>query len=120
VGTDNQPLERVCARQQRSSELEHRQCRPPRVHEDACDRVGELGITANAVAPGFVATEMTRATAHRVGVPWEEFKERAAGKIPVGRAGEPADVANVVAFFASEESGFVSGQVIYVAGGPRA
>jgi 3-oxoacyl-[acyl-carrier protein] reductase len=82
--------------------------------------LGSFGITANAVAPGFVATEMTRATAHRVGVPWEEFKERAAGKIPVGRVGEPADVANVVAFFASEESGFVSGQVIYVAGGPRA
>jgi 3-oxoacyl-[acyl-carrier protein] reductase len=81
--------------------------------------LGSFGITANAVAPGFVATEMTRATAHRVGVPWEEFKERAAGKMPVGRVGEPADVANVVAFFASEESGFVSGQVIYIAGVPE-
>ena len=82
--------------------------------------LGRFGVTVNAVAPGFIATEMTRATAERVGVPWEEFKQRAAASIPVGRVGEPADIAAAVSFLAGEESGFISGQVIYVAGGPRA
>jgi 3-oxoacyl-[acyl-carrier protein] reductase len=82
--------------------------------------LGRFGVTVNAIAPGFIATEMTRATAERVGVPWEEFKQRAAASIPVGRVGEPADIAAAVSFLAGEESGFISGQVIYVAGGPRA
>jgi 3-oxoacyl-[acyl-carrier protein] reductase len=82
--------------------------------------LGRFGVTVNAIAPGFIATEMTRATAVRTGVPWEEFKRRGAAAIPVGRVGEPADVAAVASFLAGEESGFVSGQVIYVAGGPRA
>ena len=82
--------------------------------------LGRFGVTVNAIAPGFIATEMTRATAERVGVPWEEFKQRAATSIPVGRVGEPADIAAAVSFLAGEESGFISGQVIYVAGGPRA
>ena len=71
------------------------------------------------MAPGFIATQMTRGTAERIGVPWEEFKAQGASKIPVGRVGEPEDVANLVAFLAAEEAGFISGQVIYVAGGPR-
>jgi 3-oxoacyl-[acyl-carrier protein] reductase len=82
--------------------------------------LGRFGVTVNAIAPGFIATEMTRATAERVGVPWEEFKQRGAASIPVGRVGEPADIAAAVSFLAGEESGFISGQVIYVAGGPRA
>ena len=82
--------------------------------------LGKFGITVNAVAPGFVATEMTRATAHRIGVSWEEFTRRGADSIPVGRVGEPEDIANAVSFFAADASGFVSGQVLYVAGGPRA
>ena len=82
--------------------------------------LGRFGVTVNAIAPGFIATEMTRATAERVGVPWEEFRQRAAASIPVGRVGEPADIAAAVSFLAGEESGFISGQVIYVAGGPRA
>jgi 3-oxoacyl-[acyl-carrier protein] reductase len=82
--------------------------------------LGRFGVTVNAIAPGFIATEMTRSTAARTGVPWEEFKQRGAASIPVGRVGEPEDIAAVASFLAGEESGFVSGQVIYVAGGPRA
>ncbi|MGI5350965.1 3-oxoacyl-ACP reductase FabG [Streptomyces sp. CA-250714] len=80
--------------------------------------LGKFGITANAVAPGFIATDMTAATAERVGMGFEDFKAAAAGQIPVQRVGEPADIANAVAFFADEQAGFVSGQVLYVAGGP--
>ncbi|MFC6010764.1 3-oxoacyl-ACP reductase FabG [Nocardia lasii] len=82
--------------------------------------LGKFGITANAVAPGFIETEMTAATAARVGVPFEDFKAAAAAAIPVARTGVPEDIAHAVSFFASEGAGFVSGQVLYVAGGPRA
>ena len=81
--------------------------------------LGRFGITANAVAPGFVETEMTRATAERMGVEWDAFVAARARDIPVGRSGKPEDVAAAMLFFASEEAGFVSGQVLYVAGGPR-
>jgi 3-oxoacyl-[acyl-carrier protein] reductase len=81
--------------------------------------LGRYGITANAVAPGFIDTEMTRATAIRMGRDPEEWKEEVARNIPVRRAGVPRDVANVIAFLCSEDASFVSGQVIYVAGGPR-
>ncbi|MFF9815857.1 3-oxoacyl-ACP reductase FabG [Streptomyces sp. NPDC014006] len=80
--------------------------------------LGKFGITANAVAPGFVATDMTAATATRLGLTFEQFKESCAAEIPVRRVGEPEDVAEAVSFFAGERSGFVSGQVLYVAGGP--
>ena len=73
----------------------------------------------HAVGPGFIDTEMTRATAARVGVPFDEYAAAAATQIPVGRVGRPEDVASVVSFLASDDAGFVSGQVIYVAGGPR-
>ena len=82
--------------------------------------LGPFGITCNAIAPGFIATEMTAATAARMGVDFETFKDAAAQQIPVRRVGQPEDIANTAAFFASEGAGFVSGQVIYVAGGPRA
>lgn len=82
--------------------------------------LGRFGITANAIAPGFIETEMTRATAERVGMSWEDFRAAAAADIPVGRGGTPADIAATASFFAREEAGFVSGQVIYVAGGPKA
>ncbi len=81
--------------------------------------LGPFGITANAVAPGFIDTEMTRATARRMGFDPQERIEAAAKVIPVRRVGVPRDVANVICFLASEESGYVSGQIIYVAGGPR-
>ena len=80
--------------------------------------LGQFGITANAVAPGFIATDMTAATAARIGIGFEEFKTAAAATIPVRRVGTPDDVAHVISFLVSEGAGFVSGQVIYVAGGP--
>ncbi|AUH69189.1 MULTISPECIES: 3-oxoacyl-ACP reductase FabG [Gordonia] len=82
--------------------------------------LGRFGVTANAIAPGFIATDMTAATAERIGVSFDDFKTAAAKEIPVQRVGEPADIAHTVSFFASEGAGFVSGQVIYVAGGPKA
>ncbi len=80
--------------------------------------LGQFGVTANAVAPGFIATDMTKATADRIGVGFTEFQQAAASQIPVRRVGQPEDVAHVVSFLASDGAGFVSGQVIYVAGGP--
>ena len=80
--------------------------------------LGRFGVTANAVAPGFIVTDMTAATAARVGMDFEEFQNAAASRIPVRRVGHPDDVANVISFLVSEGAGFVSGQVIYVAGGP--
>jgi 3-oxoacyl-[acyl-carrier protein] reductase len=63
---------------------------------------------------------MTAATAERIGMPFEEFKKAAAAQIPVARTGKPEDIAHAVSFFVSEGAGFVSGQVLYVAGGPKA
>jgi 3-oxoacyl-[acyl-carrier protein] reductase len=81
--------------------------------------LGPFGVTANAIAPGFIATEMTAATAARMGVDFEAFKDGAAAQIPVRRVGQPDDIAHAVSFLVSEGAGFVSGQVLYVAGGPR-
>ncbi len=80
--------------------------------------LGQFGVTANAVAPGFIATDMTAATAARLGIGFEEFQQAAATQIPVRRVGTPDDVAHVISFLVSDGAGFVSGQVIYVAGGP--
>ncbi|GAA1519771.1 3-oxoacyl-ACP reductase FabG [Agromyces terreus] len=82
--------------------------------------LGRYGVTANAVAPGFIETDMTRATAERMGVPFDAFVDAMVKEIPVARSGRPEDVAAAVSFFCSEGAGFVSGQVLYVAGGPRA
>ncbi|WP_410874233.1 3-oxoacyl-ACP reductase FabG [Nocardia sp. A7] len=81
--------------------------------------LGKYGVTANAIAPGFIETEMTAATAARIGMDFEEFKRAAAAQIPVNRTGTPQDIAHTASFLASEGAGFVSGQVIYVAGGPK-
>jgi len=82
--------------------------------------LGKFGVTVNAIAPGFIETEMTVATAARIGVPFSEFKLAAAAEIPVARVGTPEDIAHAVSFFVGEAAGFVSGQVLYVAGGPKA
>jgi 3-oxoacyl-[acyl-carrier protein] reductase len=81
--------------------------------------LGKFGVTANAIAPGFIQTEMTKATAERIGRDWQEYVAERAAAIPVARAGVPEDIAHTVSFFVSEGAGFVSGQVVYVAGGPR-
>jgi 3-oxoacyl-[acyl-carrier protein] reductase len=81
--------------------------------------LGRFGVTANAVAPGFIVTDMTAATAQRMGMDFEEFQKAAAEQTPVRRIGRPEDIAATVSFLVSDEAGFVSGQVIYVAGGPR-
>src|SRR5712691_4891051 len=80
--------------------------------------LGKFGITANAVAPGFIATDMTATTAERVGISFEDFQKAAAERIPVRRVGQGSDVAHTISFLVSEGASFVSGQVIYVAGGP--
>lgn len=82
--------------------------------------LGRYGVTVNSVAPGFIETEMTCATAERMGVDWEEFVAAREKEIPVGRGGKPEDVAAAILYFTSKESSFVSGQVLYVAGGPKA
>nr|WP_081841220.1 beta-ketoacyl-ACP reductase [Alicyclobacillus macrosporangiidus] len=79
--------------------------------------LGPFNINVNAVAPGFIDTDMTRATAQRVGMDPEQFKQAAIERIPLRRVGQPRDVANVIAFLASDDASYVSGQVIYVHGG---
>jgi len=82
--------------------------------------LGKFGVTANCIAPGFVISEMTRATAARIGADWDDYVAARAAQIPVARAGQVDDIAHAVSFFVSEGASFVSGQVLYVAGGPRA
>ena len=81
--------------------------------------LGRYGITANAVAPGFVETAMTAAVAARIGMSFDTMKEQALADIVVGRVGQPEDIANAVSFFVDERAGFVTGQILYVAGAPR-
>ncbi len=81
--------------------------------------LGRYGVTVNSVAPGFIETEMTRETAARLGVGFEDMVASAVEDIPAGRSGKPNDVAAAILFFASEEASFVNGQVLYVAGGPK-
>ncbi|GAA0671744.1 3-oxoacyl-ACP reductase FabG [Kitasatospora atroaurantiaca] len=81
--------------------------------------LGKFGVTVNAIAPGFIVTEMTAATATRLGLGFEDFQAMAVAEIPVGRVGRPEDIAATASFLVRDEASFVSGQVIYVAGGPR-
>jgi 3-oxoacyl-[acyl-carrier protein] reductase len=79
--------------------------------------LGRYGVTVNAVAPGFVASEMTEATADRLGVDFEEFQRRIAGGTAAGRIGQPEDIAQAIAFLASDAASYITGQTIYVDGG---
>jgi len=81
--------------------------------------LGRFGVTANAIAPGFVETEMTLASAARQGLDYDEWKLAAAREIPAGRIGKQEDIAAVASFLCREEAGYVSGQVIYVNGGAK-
>lgn len=81
--------------------------------------LGPFGITANAVAPGFIVTEMTAQLAERLGTTLEAFTEERAAITPVRRAGSPADIAGVIAFLASDDASFITGQTIYADGGRR-
>jgi 3-oxoacyl-[acyl-carrier protein] reductase len=81
--------------------------------------LGKFGVTANAIAPGFVETDMTMASAARQGLDYEEWKLTAARDIPLGRIGTPEDIAAVASFLCREEAGYVSGQVIFVNGGAK-
>ena len=80
--------------------------------------MGKFGITANAVAPHFIATDMAAAMADKLKMSFEDLVETYKKQISVGRVGQPADVAHTVSYLVSDGAGFVSGQVIYVAGGP--
>jgi 3-oxoacyl-[acyl-carrier protein] reductase len=81
--------------------------------------LGPYGIRANAVAPGFVATSMTDAMAARLGSTPEAIQQSYANSIPLQRVGQPEDIAAVIAFLASDEAAYVSGQTVYVHGGGR-
>ena len=81
--------------------------------------LGPFGVTVNAIAPGFIATDMTAATAARLKMSVEDFHQAASEQIPLRRVGQPEDIAGVVSFLVSEDASYVSGQVIYVAGGPK-
>lgn len=81
--------------------------------------LGPFNVNVNCVAPGFIETAMTRQTADRMGVDFEQFKAAAAAQTPLRRVGRPEDVAGTIAFLCSEDASYVSGQVVYVAGGPR-
>ena len=80
--------------------------------------LGRFNINVNAIAPGWIETEMTKEAAERVGMSMEEMKERFAKNIPLRRFGRVEDIANVVAFLVSDDASYISGETIYVAGGP--
>jgi 3-oxoacyl-[acyl-carrier protein] reductase len=81
--------------------------------------LGPFGVNVNCVAPGFIATAMTQQTADRIGVAFEDFQQHVAEQVPLRRVGQPEDVAGTIAFLCSDDASYVSGQVVYVAGGPR-
>jgi 3-oxoacyl-[acyl-carrier protein] reductase len=82
--------------------------------------LGKYGINVNAIAPGFIETRMTQATAERMGIDFETFKVGASQRIALQRIGQPEEIAGVAAFLCGEDSSYVSGQTIYVSGGPTA
>ncbi|MGW6332966.1 SDR family oxidoreductase [Nocardia rhamnosiphila] len=82
--------------------------------------LGQFGITVNSVAPGFVETPMIRQTAERQGRDFEAYKKAVAERNPMRRVAQPVDIANAIALLASADAGYINGQIIYVAGGPRA
>ncbi|WP_217215544.1 SDR family NAD(P)-dependent oxidoreductase [Streptomyces sp. AC550_RSS872] len=80
--------------------------------------LGPYGVTVNAVAPGYIVTDMTAGTAARMGMDFDRLQQMVAAQTPVRRVGQPEDVAHAVAFLVGENAGFVSGHMLYVTGGP--
>ncbi len=80
--------------------------------------LGRFNVNVNCVAPGFIATAMTRQTAERMGVDFDGFMQAAAAQTPLQRVGQPEDVASTIAFLCSDDASYVSGQIVYVRGGP--
>ncbi len=76
----------------------------------AAKELAPRGITVNAIAPGFIETDMTALLS-------EKARNAMLDQVPLGRAGQPEDVAAVVAFLASESASYLTGQVIHVSGG---
>ena len=81
--------------------------------------LGPFGINVNCIAQGFIATDMTRQTADQMRISFDELQRSIAATVPLRRVGQPEDVAGAVAFFCSQDAGFVSGQVLYIRGGPE-
>jgi 3-oxoacyl-[acyl-carrier protein] reductase len=81
--------------------------------------LGPFNINVNAIAPGFVASGMTDATAERMGITVDQFRDTVAAATPLRRIGVPDDIANVVAFLVSDDASYITGQTVYVDGGPR-
>jgi len=81
--------------------------------------LGPFGINANAIAPGFIATDMTDATAKRLGVDVDDFRKAAAERNPIKRVGAPEDIAAAAAFLCSDEASYITGQTLYVDGGAK-
>jgi 3-oxoacyl-[acyl-carrier protein] reductase len=80
--------------------------------------LGPFNVNVNCVAPGFIETAMTRQTAERMGVPFDQFAEAVSAQTPLRRVGQPEDVAGTIAYLCSDDASYVSGQVVYVRGGP--
>jgi 3-oxoacyl-[acyl-carrier protein] reductase len=81
--------------------------------------LGPDGINVNAVAPGYIVTGMTAASAAGWGLPFEKVQEIMAAQIPVRRVGQPEDIAHIIAYLVSDDASFVTGEVIYATGGPK-
>jgi 3-oxoacyl-[acyl-carrier protein] reductase len=81
--------------------------------------LGPFGINVNAIAPGFIVTDMTDDTARRVGVEPEDYRKAAAEVTPVRRVGYPDDIAATAAFLCSDEASYITGQTLYVDGGAK-
>jgi 3-oxoacyl-[acyl-carrier protein] reductase len=81
--------------------------------------LGPFGVNVNAIAPGFVVSDMTDQTARRLGIEPTDFRAAAAAATPVRRVGTPADIAAVAAFLCSDEASYVTGQTLYVDGGAK-
>jgi 3-oxoacyl-[acyl-carrier protein] reductase len=81
--------------------------------------LGPMGINVNAIAPGFIVTEMTDATARRLKLEPEQLRQMNADANPVRRVGHPEDIAAAAAFLCSDEASYITGQTLYVDGGAK-